>query len=214
MDTSRPRPAPIRPEAGSASSPPVAPATQRFIAARERAIQLLSDRFADDTLSEVEFEARIDRLFAASDPVAVEAVVADLHHPIPRAYGAREALAATSAPDDERRMLVLMGETRRTGRWAVPRRLRVRAVMGNAVIDLRDVVIPDGFTVDVGAFMGSITLIVPPGVAATCDVTPIMGNAVNRADERGGAGMAAPRIHVHGTAFMGEVKVLVREHRA
>lgn len=213
MNTPRPRPVPLRPESDAAT--PTAPsATQQFLAARERAIQLLSDRFADDTLSDVEFEARIDRLFAASDPMAVEAVIADLHAPSPRP--ARPPSPRDLQPDaesDERRILVLMGETRRTGRWTVPRRLRIRAVMGNALFDLRDVIIPDGLTMDVGAYMGSITLIVPPGVSVTSDVSAIMGNAVNQTNEVDGAGMATVRAYVHGTAFMGEVKILVREPR-
>jgi len=211
MNTPRPHPVPLRPEADAAASASTPSANQQFLAARERAIQLLSDRFADDTLSDVEFEARIDRLFAASDPAAVEAVIADLHDPTPRARGGRGVQPA--AEPDERRIVVLMGETRRTGRWTVPRRLRVRAVMGNALIDLRDVIVPDGFTMDVGAFMGSITLVVPPGVLVTSDVSAIMGSAINKAHELGGAGMTTPRIYVHGTAFMGEVKVLVREPR-
>jgi hypothetical protein len=211
MNTPRPRPVPLRPESDAAF--PTAPsATQQFLAARERAIQLLSDRFADDTLSDVEFEARIDRLFAASDSLAVEAVIADLHDPAPRTSRppSPRDLQPAEVPD-ERRILALMGETRRTGRWTVPRRLHVRAVMGNALIDLRDVIIPDGLTLDVGTFMGNISLIVPPGVSVTSDVSAIMGNAVNRAHELGRT--ATPRIYVHGTAFMGEVKILVREPR-
>jgi hypothetical protein len=211
MNTPGPRPTLLRREPDSTAPIGAASATQQFLAARERAIQLLSDRFADDTLSDVEFEARIDRLFAASDPAAVEAVIADLHEPSPNARGARGVPVAPEP--DERQILVFMGETRRTGRWTVSRRLRVRAVMGNAVLDLRDVIIPDGLTLDVGAFMGGITLIVPPGVSVTTDVSAIMGNAVNKAHEYGGAAMAAPRVYVHGTAFMGEVKVLVRERR-
>jgi predicted membrane protein len=61
--------------------------------------------------------------------------------------------------------------------------------------------------------MGSISLIVPPGVSVTSDVSAIMGSAINKAHELGRAGMMTPRVYVHGTAFMGEVKVLVREPR-
>src|SRR5687767_11376047 len=65
---------------------------------------------------------------------------------------------------EERRILAILGEARRKGRWLVPRLLRVRAFFADVKVDLRDNPIPQDFTLDVGAFAAAVTLIVPPGV--------------------------------------------------
>jgi hypothetical protein len=112
---------------------------------------------------------------------------------------------------EERRILTILGEARRTGRWIVPRLLRVRAYFGDVKIDLRDNPIPSDFTFDVGAFAASVTLIVPPGVNVVFDVFALMGNATSQADEPSPGDTRASRIRVGGSVVMGEVKVLVRE---
>ena len=110
---------------------------------------------------------------------------------------------------EERRILAILGEARRKGRWLVPRLLRVRAYFGDVKVDLRDNPIPQGFTVDVGAFAAGVTLIVPPGVDVAFDVFAMMGTAKTEADEPS-HGSRAPWIRVTGSVFMGEVKVIVR----
>jgi hypothetical protein len=112
---------------------------------------------------------------------------------------------------EERRILAILGEARRKGRWLVPRLLRVRAFFADVKVDLRDNPIPQDFTFDVGAFAASVTLIVPPGVDVVFDVFAAMGNANSQADEPSQGGTRKPWIRVSGSVFMGEVKVLVRD---
>ncbi|MDP9177384.1 MAG: cell wall-active antibiotics response protein [Gemmatimonadota bacterium] len=119
--------------------------------------------------------------------------------------------AEQEAVPDERRILTILGEARRKGRWIVPRLLRVRAYFGDVKIDLRDNPIPADFTFDVGAFAASVTLIVPPGVNVVFDVFALMGNATSQADEPSHGDTRAQWIRVGGSVVMGEVKVLVRE---
>jgi len=111
---------------------------------------------------------------------------------------------------EERRILAILGEARRKGRWLVPHLLRVRAFFADVKVDLRDNPIPQDFTFDVGAFAATVTLIVPPGVNVAFDVFAAMGNATSQADEPS-HGARAPWIRVSGSVFMGEVKVLVRD---
>ncbi len=112
---------------------------------------------------------------------------------------------------EERRVLAIGAGTRRAGRWAVPRLLRVRAFLGNVTVDLRGNAIPDGCRIDVRAHGSSVTVIVPPGVAVVFDVFAVFGNAVSQADEPGApGGGAATVLRVTGSAVCGEVRVLVR----
>jgi hypothetical protein len=120
------------------------------------------------------------------------------------------AVVANDAPE-ERRILAFMGETRRVGRWAVPRLLRVRAILGEVRIDLRENPIPEQFTLDVRAWGARVTLIVPPGVSVRSDVFALMANAINQADEVPAEGESQPRVQVSGSAILGEVRVLVRD---
>src|SRR3712207_3225 len=72
-------------QAGTPPQPPrqapmPPPPTERAAleAARERAIRLLTDRFADDTLTVDEFEARLDRMYQAGTPGDLDALTSDL----------------------------------------------------------------------------------------------------------------------------------------
>lgn len=122
---------------------------------------------------------------------------------------AAQGASLTQVPE-ERRLLAFMGEVRRVGRWLVPRTFRVRAVLGEVKVDLRENAIPEGFTFDARAYGSRVTLIVPPGVNVVFDVFAFMGNAINQAHEPV-AGQPAPTIRVLGSAYLGEVRVLVRE---
>ncbi len=122
--------------------------------------------------------------------------------------------SAVAAPPDERRILTLLGETKRVGRWRVPRLLRVRALLGEVWIDLRDSAIPEDFVLDLRAYGTRVTLVVPPGIDVAFDVFVALGNAKSQAHEPVGAEPRAPAIRVLGSALLGEVRVLVRERGA
>lgn len=112
---------------------------------------------------------------------------------------------------EERRIFAFMGEVRRVGRWLVPRTFRVRAFLGEVKVDLRENLIPEGFTFDARAYGSRVTLIVPPGVNVVFDVFAFMGNAINQAHEPVAGATAAPTIRVVGSAYLGEIRVIVRE---
>ena len=127
-------------------------------------------------------------------------------HPVARD---RAPLQKPALP--ERRILAFMGEIRRMGRWTVPRVLRVRAFLGEVKVDLRDNHIPYGFVLDARAWGSRVTLIVPPDIPVAFQVFAVMGNAINQANEPQPETPAAEQIRVVGSAFMGEIRVLVRE---
>jgi hypothetical protein len=195
-------------------------------AARERAIRLLTDRFADDTLTVDEFEARLDRMYQAAAPADLEALTADLVGPTgvtgePRSPGgatAAIARAATGArrfpaPGDTpalRRIFALMSESKHTGRWVVPRRLDVRAIMGDLFLDLRDAALPPEFCeIDLAAIMSNVKILVPPGVIVESLLTSVMAAVGNDAEDDGRLPTSAIRVRITGMALMAEVRVRV-----
>lgn len=122
---------------------------------------------------------------------------------------AAQAGAVADRPP-ERRILAMAGEVRRVGQWLVPQLLRVRAFLGEVKVDLRGNIIPEDFTLDVRAYGSRVTLIVPPGMNVIFDVFSFMGNAINQAHEAA-TNPGQPVIRVVGSAYLGEVRVLVRE---
>src|SRR5690606_28644763 len=139
----------------------------RLAAAHERAGLLLSDRYAEQSISERDFESLLARLRDATDIASVDAVVEELHL-IPRESAdlpdVQREQRRPSLPSDERRLLAVMSETKRKGRWEVPRLLRVRALMAEVKLDFRETEIPHGLTIDVHALMSQVTVIVPRDV--------------------------------------------------
>ena len=116
--------------------------------AREKAIDLLSECFARDMLSVEDFERRVSLAHAARSMVELGGAIEDLgagagvvtaqKHGSPAA-----TLAEVRATD---RAVAVFGETKRVGQWVPARSNTVVAVMGSAVIDLREARLGPGHT--------------------------------------------------------------------
>jgi Domain of unknown function (DUF1707) len=176
-------------------------------AARERTIRVLTDRFADDTLSLDEFESRLDRMYKATRVAELDALLREVEVRATRAVSTG-APAYTSATPAQRRLLSIMSNTERTGRWAMPRELHVRALMSSVLLDLREVSLPAGVCeIEVLALMASVEIVVPPGVIVEDLALGVMANVENRALDDGFTPDTAPRIRITGTAVMANIEV-------
>jgi hypothetical protein len=182
--------------------------------ARERAIRVLSDGYAYDSLTEDEFEWRLGQLSLANSPAEVQALIADLPsadaNPLTDTYSGG-TYGGVPAPPGER-IRGIMSEVRREGPWRLPLRLEVKALMSSVRLDLRRAVIPPGCLIEVRATMSEVQIIVPPGLPVEFDVSPIMGMARNDST-RYPIAPGAPTVRVIGRALMAEVRVRVREIR-
>lgn len=181
---------------GSASS-------QLLHAARERATVLLTDRFADDSISEAEFEARLYWLGAADSAARIDELVADLAVPRhPAVWGTH-----AEGPRSEERLLSLMSHTTRSGHWTLPPRLVARAMMSELLLDLRYAGVPPAAEIDLMMVMASVRIIVPPELEVECAVSPIMGTVRNETGEMPWMGRGRPRLRVTGTCFIAELRI-------
>ena len=174
--------------------------------ARESAIRILTDAYAYDAITEVEFERRLGRLNVADSGAAIGAIVADL--PVMGTTDGR--VSRRLLPTPRSRITGFMSEIRRTGPWVVPEHLSIRAVMCDMKIDLRYAVIPSPCTIHVMAVMANVSLLVPPGLTVEFDMQPFL--AAVGSDAAGGTlgGHADAHARVVGTAVMSEVLVRVR----
>lgn len=192
--------------------------------AREVKISELSTFFANDDLSIEDLERRIERVYKASSVAELDAITADLAS-APTALGGdahagvaragRSASLPASYDEGSSRLLSLMSSTRRVGRWAVPPRLDVVAVMSDTKIDMRQATLSAGVTtVELRSLMASVRIVVPPHVRVVNEIHAVMASVVVRVDDglaRDEAAMrGAPIVRLTGYALMADVKIVVR----
>lgn len=129
------------------SNPP-SPLSERLSVDRERAIAILTHHFANDNLTETDFEARLQGVYAATTTRELEAITADL----PAHAHSAEVKA------------VLSGQERKLA-GVLPRELMVRARLGYVELDLTEATFKPGVTtIDAQAFMGYVQIRLPAGV--------------------------------------------------
>jgi hypothetical protein len=112
---------------------------------------------------------------------------------------------------DEQTVFAVMGGVDRRGSWTMPRRLKLVAIMGGGLLDLREARLPSGpIDIEVTAFMGGLQIIVPPGLAVETHGSAIMGGFqdIHRAPAHPDPN--APLLRVHGLVIMGGVDIQMR----
>ena len=189
--------------------------------AREQKISELSQHFANDDLSLDDLERRIERVYHAASIAELDAITADLRaaplatsssQPLPTA-GGPAVYDRSNLPVRDGRLLAIMSETRRTGRWQVPPRLDVMCLMSDTKIDLTHAVMPPGGAeFHVRSVWAACKIIVPPEMRVINEMHAVMASVTSKAQEMDPVGVAraGPVLRLTGTALMAEVKVIVR----
>lgn len=182
--------------------------------AREQKITELSSHFANDDLTLEDLERRIERVYKAMSVAELDAITADLTSAAAPGVRSPETRPVPSGYAPNRsRILSIMGELRRMGRWQVPQRLEVVSIMSDTKIDLTQAVMPAGVVdIDMRVVWAACKVVVPPGMRVINEVHAIMASVHSKADDvAAGAGTPfAPTIRLTGVALMSEVKVVVR----
>jgi hypothetical protein len=188
--------------------------------AREQKISELSQHFANDDLSLDELERRIERVYRAGNVLELDEITADLQATTQSGSAQLQSertgsrnVAPLFAPNSAR-MLAIMGETKRTGRWLVPQRLDMLSLMSDTKLDLTQAVVGPGVTeFHVRAVWTALKIVVPPGMRVINEMHAIMASVTSKAHEMdppGAKRVGGPVIRLTGTALMAEVKVVVR----
>lgn len=189
--------------------------------ARERAIDLLSECFARDMLEVEDFERRVGLAHAAGSMAelgeAIEGLggrsgdyVAQTDRSLVNIVRTRVAATAAEIRATDRAVAVF-GETRRAGGWVPAKGNTVVAVMGSAVIDLREARLGPGRTnFSALAVMGSVEVLVPPGVHVQCGGSAVFGSFEQRDAGPAPVSPGDPMIRVDGFAVFGSVEVEIR----
>lgn len=193
---------------------------------RERVLEGLSEAFRRDEIGLDEFEARVDRAYAATTPDELSKLVADLtpiaappaavvaakSHVVPRDAPPNASRAITMPANARRRgPVAIFASVERGGRFVLESGSRALAVLGNIELDLREVVFPPGVTeLYVRAVLGNVEITVPPQLAVECEGRALFGSfsAVNRRPVEGAE--QGPLLRVIGSAVFGNVEIQTR----
>jgi len=167
---------------------------------REEALRALRQALVDGRLTTEQHGERVSKVLAARYVSELEDLTAD----IPPADRLPARVDHGLVPASGERTHGVLRSVSLRPRGAVPDRLRSGAVGGNAEIDLRDAVIPaDGLDVKVWAYLGDITIVVPPNVRVELVATPVLG----RVEQALGSGSLGPTIRIRALAMFGDISV-------
>ncbi|MBC7896685.1 MAG: hypothetical protein H7066_14810 [Cytophagaceae bacterium] len=119
----------------------------------------------------------------------------------------RYSVLPTEAVRERGGVLSFFGSQKREGGWEVPRHLRVACCMGSVELDLREAILSEGDTViEVIAFMGSVEILLPPGVRVDMEGDALVGEYTFTPDPTALAPRGAPRIILQGNAILASVE--------
>ncbi len=129
---------------------------------REHAATILERACGQGRLTLEEFSVRVGAVWAADTDVELARATEGLLEPAPA------PLVGTSQPVE--RVVNVFGDSKRVGRWRVPRRVKLINVFGSAELDLREAVLgADAMadqivTIEGNSIFGSVKILVPEGV--------------------------------------------------
>jgi hypothetical protein len=104
-------------------------------------------------------------------------------------------------------VLSFFGAQSRQGAWEVPRQLRVACCLGSVELDFREAILAEGDTVvEVIAVLGSVEILLPPGVRVEFDGDALGGEYTFTPDPTAAPVPGAPRIILRGNAILASVE--------
>jgi Domain of unknown function (DUF1707)/Cell wall-active antibiotics response 4TMS YvqF len=169
---------------------------------REEALRALRQAMVDGRITAEQHSERVSNVLAAQYVAELEDLTADIPHG--ERLPVRADNAALVGAGTQQAHAFLRSASLRP-RSTVAQRLRAWSVWGNAEIDLRDAVIPvNGLDVRVWAYLGDVTVVVPPNVQVSLVATPLLGRAV---DDTGSAPVAAPTVRIRALALFGDINL-------
>ncbi|MCK2212482.1 DUF1707 domain-containing protein [Actinomadura sp. ATCC 31491] len=164
---------------------------------RERTTKQLQQAFAEGRLTRPELEERIGLALTARTYGDLLGLITDL-----------PAAQAVPAPEDVVELETKNDHVKRSGDWAVPRRLRVVSKYGGVDLDLSEAVIPHPVVeIDLELAYGSAKIVLPEGGTANVDGVRSDWGRVSTGDVPGRPRAGAVHVVITGTAKYGGVSV-------
>lgn len=179
---------------------------------RERVIQALTNAFANDQLTVVELEDRLEKAYRATTADEALALIAGLPQAVPGPGGlvAQAQSNELEVRREAERILSIMSSQSRRGIWTVPRALDVLAVFSDTTLDLSQASLPkDIIDLHVNVYFASVKIVVPAGMRVVNRVGAFAANvesepALDLAPMKPGS----PVVRITGNAMFANVEIV------
>jgi hypothetical protein len=166
---------------------------------RDRVVESLTTGYANGAIEDDELERRLALVHTAKTSRELDALVTDL------------TTTTSTALVPVQRLRIMFGSIERTGPWAVPQQLRTRVVCGNLELDLRDARLATGTTtIEVDVTMGTVEIVVPPGIQVDVEASSFLGAVEERTDRALATGTT--RVRIVGRVRLGHLEVSTLRH--
>lgn len=137
----------------------------------------------------------------AGVPAIPDETAALVHHTI---------VPASAVPERKGVLAVLSGQEH-AGKWALARKTRIVAALGSVELDLREADIAEGESeIEVVCVLGSVEIVVPPGIRVISDGATLAGTFELRADTVEALPADAPVVRIQGSVYFGAVDTRVQ----
>ena len=191
---------------------------------REHVVGLLQESVSRGLIDTLEFDRRSGLATTARTRRDLNSLVVDLpleHPDRARARTAAESRPrAATPPADDARAAYAAGDTsgtvalhatlssiKRSGAWAVPRRLEIDGWMGSAQLDLTEAVIDhEVVEIDLDMTLGSVEVRLPESASASIDAVSATAGSVED-KRRAGTPAGRPHVVLTGRVAFGSVEV-------
>jgi Domain of unknown function (DUF1707)/Cell wall-active antibiotics response 4TMS YvqF len=181
-----------------------APAIRASDGDREAAAARLNEAVGDGRLTLQEFSERLDRAYAAVTRSELAPLTADLPTIDPVRGSGRL----------RRVMLGIFWDSRRAGPQPLEDEITAIALLGDAVIDLREAkATSKEITIRAYALLNDVDVIVPEGVAVEFSGVAVVGDNRNMVKPVP-AGTSRFVVKIHGHALLGDIQIFHRNPRA
>ena len=161
--------------------------------------------YAHGHISIETLESRLEELHAKEDKIAILALVEDLPCPDPSPRNEEvfeDSMYHRGTGKKGENYFSLLGSNARKGKWDVPEKLDVCAVLGSQLLDFREARFPHKTVkIQACAIMGSVDMKFPKGVQVSSSGFPLLGSIDNRVE----SDSSGPRIEIEGFAMMGSI---------
>jgi Domain of unknown function (DUF1707) len=175
-------------------------------AERDAAAERLQVAFAEGRLADAEFDQRMRSALTARTRADLDALVADLPAPSPRAGAQLAPVAGARGPG--RLAVSFKSSLRRAGRWQVPAHYTTVTYKGSALLDLRAAELTAAVTTIVAvAYKSRVDILVPPGVRVEAGG---FGASTGGGEADAQLPPGAPVVHVRGFTYKGTVEATSR----
>ena len=190
------------------ADPPSSPALRASDADRDRVIEVLRSAVADGRLEAAEFDTRLDAALAARTIDALAPLTADLIAP-PGSGGALTLPPAAPPAQPPAELLTIDGKhgtVRRDGRWTLPRRLVLRTVWCDVLLDLTDAVSsgPE-LVIELQVRGGDVELVLAPGMAVDANELSVKHTHLAISRDAGDGTAETLAVHLTGRMKHGQI---------